>query len=41
MLSYQEGTADDDEDAAAFVAGLGVDSGDLVLNALEGKLLYS
>lgn len=37
--TYEKGTADDDEDAARLVAGLRVDGSDLVLNALEGKLL--
>lgn len=39
--TYEKGTADDDEDAARLVAGLRVDGSDLVLDALEGKLLYS
>jgi hypothetical protein len=39
--SYQKCAADHDEDTAALVAGLRVDSGNLVLNAREGKLLYS
>ena len=39
--TYEKGTADDDEDAARLVAGLRIDGGDLVLNALERKLLCS
>jgi hypothetical protein len=39
--SYQKCAADNDEDTAALVAGLRVDRGNLVLDALEGKLLYS
>jgi hypothetical protein len=39
--THEKGTADNDEDAARLVAGLGVDGGDLVLNTLERKLLCS
>jgi hypothetical protein len=39
--THQKGTADDDEDTALRVAGLRVDGCDLVLNALERKLLCS
>jgi hypothetical protein len=39
--TYQKGTADDDEDTALRVARLRVDGCDLVLNALERKLLCS
>ena len=39
--TYEEGTADNDEDAARLVAGLRVDGSDLVFNALERKLLCS
>lgn len=38
-LAYQKRTADDDEDAV-IVGRLRVDSRNLVLNALEGKLLF-
>ena len=39
--TYEKGTADNDKDAARLVAGLSVNSGDLVLNTLERKLLCS
>jgi hypothetical protein len=39
--THKKGTADNDQDAARLVAGLCVHSRDLVLDALEGKLLYS
>jgi hypothetical protein len=39
--THQKGTADDDEDTALRVAGLRVDGCDLVLDALERKLLCS
>jgi hypothetical protein len=39
--THQKGTADDDKDTALLVAGLRVDGRDLVLNALERKLLCS
>jgi hypothetical protein len=39
--THEKGTADNDKDATRLVAGLGVDGGDLVLNALERKLLCS
>ena len=39
--THEKGTADNDKDAARLVAGLGVDSGNLVLNALERKFLCS
>jgi hypothetical protein len=39
--SYQECAADNDKDTTGLVAGLRVDGGNLVLNALEGKFLCS
>jgi hypothetical protein len=39
--TYEKGTADNNKDAARLVAGLRVDGSDLVLNALERKLLHS
>jgi hypothetical protein len=38
--TYEKGTADDDDDTTLDRAWLRVDGRDLVLNALEGKLLY-
>ena len=37
--THEKGTADDDKDATLLVAGLRVDGSNLVLDALEGKLL--
>ena len=37
--SYQECAADNDEDTTTLVAGLRIDGSNLVLDALEGKLL--
>jgi hypothetical protein len=39
--SYQECAADNDKDTTGLVAGLRVDGGNLVLDALEGKFLCS
>lgn len=39
--SYQKCAADDDKNTTILVAGLGVDGSNLVLDALEGKLLFS
>jgi hypothetical protein len=39
--THEKSTADNDKDAARLVAGLSVNSGDLVLNTLERKLLCS
>jgi hypothetical protein len=38
--TYEKGTADDDDDTTLDGAWLRIDGRDLVLNALEGKLLY-
>lgn len=39
--SYQELASDQDNDAAIIVGGLGIKSGNLVLDLLEGKSLHA
>lgn len=39
MSAYQERTGNEDEDTAVFVAGLSVESCDLMSDLLEGKSL--
>lgn len=39
MRAYQEGTGNEDEDTAIFVAGLSIEGCDLMLDLLEGEFL--
>jgi hypothetical protein len=40
MSAYQKGAGNEDEDTAVFIAGLGIESCDLMLNLLEGEFLW-